>query len=388
MDEALVFWTNMIPHIIDNLQNIQQSFNLRSTLANCLSNIGIHVFEKLNKQQLFIISVLTGSSYDENTTVRSSAVRALAVFSLFPSMRGDMIFLENTIELILRISRDQDVMSRSKAAWAMGNVVDALLLSSGPLRVELLLRMIQECLRGLEDSDRVRINAARTIGNIFSLLEGNQIQNSEISKSFHTSINSLSQSLLDCNNDKLKWNICYALTNIMKNPIFFQTDLVDEKWKEMVFPTLFKTINNSSNFKVRINACVAFNSLSRLHMGNFFHDTWLCLLVALEKSTEMTDYNEYKHRDELQDKICFSLCHMIEISSVEDFSPMKMQLAQNFDVTKQNWNRVFNRWSPEDQGKVYSAVAHFEKSLIEHSEEKEKSIQFLISCFKPIEICL
>lgn len=376
----------MIPHIIDNLQNIQQSFNLRSILANCLSNIGIHVFEKLGKQQMFVISVLTGSSYDENSTVRSSAVRALAVFALFPSLRGDMIFVENTIELILRISRDPDVTTRSKAAWSMGNVVDALLLSNGSLRDELLLKMIQECLRGLDDSDRVRINAARTIGNIFAFLNGSQIKNLEISKCFHTSIQSLSQSLLDGNNDKLKWNICYAFTNIMKNPIFFQTNQVDEKWKEIVFPTLFKTISNSSNFKVRINACAAFIGLTRPQIGNFFHDAWSCLLIALEKSTELTDYNEYKHRDELQDKICISLCHLIEISAVEDFNQMKTQLVPIFDITKQNWNRVFNRWSPEDQGKMYASVAHFEKILTGHSEEK--STQFLILCFKPVEICL
>jgi hypothetical protein len=69
LETALTFWICIIPHIIDNLQHTQQSPNLRSTLADSLSNIGIHVFEKLGKQQLLIISVLTGCSYDDNSIV-------------------------------------------------------------------------------------------------------------------------------------------------------------------------------------------------------------------------------------------------------------------------------------------------------------------------------
>jgi HEAT repeat-containing protein 6 len=342
------------------------------------------VFEKLGKQQLLIISVLTGCSYDDNSIVSSSAVRALAVYALFPSLRIDMCFLENTIELILRITTDSNVSARSKAMWAMGNIIDALLLTNGLLRQELLVKIIQENLKGIGDNDRVRINAARTLGNIFTLLNEEQIKNKEILDCFQQSISSLTTLLLDCNNDKLKWNICYAFTNVMKNSMFFESTLVDKKWKELVFPAMFKTITNSSNFKVRINACVAFKNVNRTQLGNYFIETWNCLLVALEKSTELTDFNEYKHRDELQDRICLSICHLIEISTFEDISSMKSQIVPIFDITKQNWNRLYNRWSPEDQGNMLSAISHFEKLSIQHSSE-EKSIKFLINCFKPIE---
>lgn len=78
-------------------------------------------------KQILIISILTGLSIgDEDPIVRASAVRALAIFVLFPSLREDVCFIENTIEATLNILENDSVPVRIKSSWALANITDAL----------------------------------------------------------------------------------------------------------------------------------------------------------------------------------------------------------------------------------------------------------------------
>lgn len=58
--------------------------------------------------------------------MKASAVRALAVYALFPSLRDDLCFVENTAESIIPLLKDGNLFVRVKASWAMGNISDAL----------------------------------------------------------------------------------------------------------------------------------------------------------------------------------------------------------------------------------------------------------------------
>ena len=383
---AIGFWMNVLPSIVEKIQDSTQPAGVRASLADGLANIGVHVFEKLqHPKQMLLISILTGCSYDEDGNVRSSAIRALAVYILFPSRREDLCYVENTIESILRIIKDTNVLTRTKASWSLGNAVDALLMTRDIQSINnvLLLQIYETSLEGTKDNDKVKVNAVRTIGNLLTLMTRDQLKEKIWQATFERSVQSLHNLLMNCGNVKVKWNACYSFSSLMKNKFFYEPSL-KFKWQELAFPSLCTVIQSSPNFKVRINACAAFSIPSRDNFGTFFVDIWSVLLIALEQSNNLTDFNEYKHRDTLQDQLCSSMCHFIAIATVEDVVPMKNQVFPLIDITKQNWNRVFNRWLPECQGKVFNAIESL-KNLALKTTEQKNSIEILMSCFQPIE---
>lgn len=386
LEAAVSFWLNIMSSAVEKIQDNQQPPALRASLADGFANIGVHVFEKLERQkQILLISILTGCSYDEDAILKSSAIRALAVYVLFPSLRDDLCFVENTIESILRIIKDTNVLTRTKASWSLGNVVDALLIvrDSKSINEKLLRQVFETSLEATSDNDRVKVNAVRTIGNLFTLLTHDHLEEEVWVKLFEKSVQSFNNLLLNCGNVKVKWNVCYSLSSLMKNSIFFEP-IFKFKWQELVFPALCDIIKMSPNFKVRINACAAFTIPSRENFAGYFLDVWRCLLIALEQSNNLTDFNEYKHRDTLQDQLGASITHLIKISTIEDIVQMKNAVFPIIDITKQNWNRVFNRWLPECQGQIFAAVASL-KNLECKTSEHRNSVEILVSCFQPVE---
>lgn len=81
-------------------------------------------------QQIQLIAALSvSSSPDVEDAVRASAIRTLGIYVLFPSLRDDMCYIENTTEAIVGslFVGNQDV--RVKSSWALGNLTNALLLN-------------------------------------------------------------------------------------------------------------------------------------------------------------------------------------------------------------------------------------------------------------------
>lgn len=76
-----------------------------------------------------IISLLSGIGCNEESTVRAAAVRALAVYVVFPSLREDLCFIENTAELSIQLMKDSNLYVKVKASWAMGNISDAFIMN-------------------------------------------------------------------------------------------------------------------------------------------------------------------------------------------------------------------------------------------------------------------
>lgn len=156
--------------------------------------------------------------------------------------------------------------------------------------------MLQTSLGACQDNDKIKCNAARTVGNILKLLNKDMLENQTWLSLFEKSINQLNQNLLNCVNVKVKWNCCYAFGSLMKNSLFFE-DRFRHKWQDIVFPSLCNTIKSSANFKVRIHATTSVTSpQKRVEFGGFFIEVWSTLLYALEQSNHLMDFNEYKHR--------------------------------------------------------------------------------------------
>lgn len=375
--------------MFDNIQNVSQSSTLRAYLSDSLANIGVFIFEKLDTmKQIQLKSILTGCCYDEDAIVKSSAVRALAVYVLFPSLREDLCFIENTTESVLRIIKDPNIVARTKASFGIANVVDGLLIirETASINDNLLKQIIETCLQSATDNDRVKVNAVRTLGNLIILLKESHLSSSNWLNLFEKSIQVLNNQLTNCNNVKVKWNVCYSFSSMMKNPLVFEAG-IKVLWQESVFNGLCSIIEKSPNFKVRTNACLALTTpQNRKDYEKYFWTIWNCLLVALEQSNNLTDFNEYKHRDTLQDQLCTAICHLLSLATIEDVAQMKNYLFPLIDVTKQNWDRAINRSPPEYHNQVINACNSI-KSLelnCKNSEQKN-SISIILSCFQSVE---
>lgn len=141
LEASTAFWLQILPQLIELIQNVNQTPQLRASCGDALANIGIHVFERLHHdKQILLISVLSGCGCDEESLVKAASIRALAVYAVFPSLRDDLCFIDNTTEAVLRIIKDKNLLIRIKASWSLGNVVDALLMTRYFCKFKLFLK--------------------------------------------------------------------------------------------------------------------------------------------------------------------------------------------------------------------------------------------------------
>ena len=75
------------------------------------------------------MSVLTGASCDEESSIKAAAIRAMAIYVLYPSLREDACYIENTTEAIVRSLEHGNLDICIKGSWALGNITDALLIN-------------------------------------------------------------------------------------------------------------------------------------------------------------------------------------------------------------------------------------------------------------------
>ncbi|EAT38851.1 AAEL009289-PA [Aedes aegypti] len=386
LNTSVDFWVTMLPIVTEQIQDIQQNASLRGICCDALGNLGVHVFEKLPRdRQIVLVSLLTGCTFDEDSGVSSAAVRALSVYILFPSLRDNICYIENTIEAILRIMKDPNVAARVKASWSLGNITDALVLNSSDPSVEkvsdaMMKAILEAAIVAAGDNDKVRCNSVRTVGNMLRMLKVEHFSQSVWVELCQKSVERLVQNILSSNNVKVKWNACYAIGNVMRNDLMFsEGSRID--WQKQIFPALCQIVINSNNFKVRINASAALSVINvRSHYGIYFVTVWSSLLKALEQSDNLVDYNEYKHRDNLQEQLCLSLSHFLRLASKEDLPAMAGELLPLFDAVQQNWDRVVNRILPEKSAKLMEAHVKLQESA--RNPEVKSAVQMILKCFR------
>ncbi|XP_055530262.1 HEAT repeat-containing protein 6 [Wyeomyia smithii] len=386
--DCVDFWTEMLPSITEQIQDAQQSPMLRTICCDAIGNLGVHVYEKLPRnRQLALVSLLTGCTFDEDSGVSSAAVRALSVYTLFPSLRDNICYIENTIEAIFRIMKDPSVAARVKASWSLGNITDAMVLNSNDQSVErirddMLKEVLQSAINAASDNDKVRCNAVRTIGNVLRILRLEHLSLNAWIELCQNSVNKLTHNILHSNNVKVKWNACYAIGNMMRNELMFsEGQRID--WQKQIFPALCQIAINSNNFKVRINSVAALSVIqSRAFYGGYFIQIWSSLLKALEQSDNLIDYNEYRHRDNLQEQLCLSLSHFFGLATKEDLVAMGNELLPLCDAVRQNWDRVVNRILPEKSAKLLETrvkLKGLQQSL--QTSEVRSAFEVIFNCF-------
>lgn len=381
----LSFWLQLMPGIYGAYDDAAGA-SLKCALCDALSNMGSFSFEKLPAgQRNALLAFLSGCASDdgEEPLVRAAALRALAVYVLHPSLKADLVFVENAAELTLRIIDDPQLGVRIKAAWALGNISDALIAAipnhSERISEELLGRLIQAATQRVSDHDKVKANAVRSLGNLLQIL---QLQATENTEHMQLAMSKLLDCVRSAGSAKVKWNACHAIGNLVKHRAFFATNQL----AGILFPALIQLVVQHANFKVRINATgVLLQVELRQDFGAHFPQVWRSLLDALERSNALDNFEEYNHRDALQQQICLAMAHLLKLAKASDLSAMREALEEDrLDEVRGTWRRVAFRIVPEQSAPLFTCSPLLEQRLQADATtpQQRSALAFIVSTLR------
>uniref|UniRef100_A0A2R9BK03 HEAT repeat-containing protein 6 n=1 Tax=Pan paniscus TaxID=9597 RepID=A0A2R9BK03_PANPA len=287
-----------------------------------------------NDRQMLCITVLLGLNDSKNRLVKAATSRALGVYVLFPCLRQDIIFVADAANAILMSLEDKSLNVRAKAAWSLGNLTDTLIVNMetpDPSFQEefsglLLLKMLRSAIEASKDKDKVKSNAVRALGNLLHFLQPSHIEKPTFAEIIEESIQALISTVLTEAAMKVRWNACYAMGNVFKNPAL---PLGIAPWTSQAYNALTSVVTSCKNFKVRIRSAAALSVPGkREQYGSVdqYARIWNALVTALQKSEDTTDFLEFKYCVSLRTQICQALIHLLSLASASDLPCMKETL--------------------------------------------------------------
>uniref|UniRef100_A0A8B9XCL5 HEAT repeat-containing protein 6 n=1 Tax=Bos mutus grunniens TaxID=30521 RepID=A0A8B9XCL5_BOSMU len=296
----------------------------------------------LSDRQILCITMLLGLNDSKNRLVKAATSRALGVYVLFPCLRQDVIFVADTANAILMSLQDKSPNVRAKAAWSLGNLTDTLIVNMetpDPSFQEefsglLLLKMLQSAIDASKDKDKVKSNAVRALGNLLHFLQPSHIEKPRFAEIIEEAIQALISTVLIEAAMKVRWNACYAMGNVFKNPAL---PLETAPWTSQAYDALTSVVTSCKNFKVRIRSAAALAvPRRREHYGSVeqYAQIWDALVTALQKSEDTTDFLEFKYCASLRTQICQALIHLLSLASPSDLSCIRKTLELHRDMVQ------------------------------------------------------
>uniref|UniRef100_A0A4W2GJW0 HEAT repeat-containing protein 6 n=1 Tax=Bos indicus x Bos taurus TaxID=30522 RepID=A0A4W2GJW0_BOBOX len=254
----------------------------------------------------------------------------------------DVIFVADTANAILMSLQDKSPNVRAKAAWSLGNLTDTLIVNMetpDPSFQEefsglLLLKMLQSAVDASKDKDKVKSNAVRALGNLLHFLQPSHIEKPRFAEIIEEAIQALISTVLIEAAMKVRWNACYAMGNVFKNPAL---PLETAPWTSQAYDALTSVVTSCKNFKVRIRSAAALAvPRRREHYGSVeqYAQIWDALVTALQKSEDTTDFLEFKYCASLRTQICQALIHLLSLASPSDLSCIRKTLELHRDMVQ------------------------------------------------------
>ncbi|XP_062968430.1 HEAT repeat-containing protein 6 [Cynocephalus volans] len=340
---VVMFWTMMLNGPLPRALQNSEHPTLQASACDALSSILPEAFSSLpNDKQILCITVLLGLNDSTNRLVKAATSRALGVYVLFPCLRQDVIFVADTANAVLMSLQDKSLNVRAKAAWSLGNLTDTLIVNMDTqdpsFREEfsglLLLKMLQSAIEASKDKDKVKSNAVRALGNLLHFLQPSHIEKPRFAEIIEESIQALISTILIEAAMKVRWNACYAMGNVFKNPAL---PLGTAPWTSQAYKALTSVVTSCKNFKVRIRSAAALSTPGRREQyGSVdqYAQIWSALVTALQKSEDTTDFLEFKYCASLRTQICQALIHLLSLANASDLPCIKETLELNGDVVQ------------------------------------------------------
>ncbi|XP_047511457.1 HEAT repeat-containing protein 6 isoform X2 [Pieris napi] len=356
--------------------------------CDCIANIGEQCFKELPRRtRLVCCALLVGSCSDEEPSVRAAAVRALAMAVMYRTLREDVCFVSDCGENILRALTETALVVRTKAAWALANLSDALVLNMDDPELEridddLLLRLLEVSVQCADDNDKVKMNATRALGNMLRLIrEDNLSKRSQMKPLCEVAISKLVECASKVSNMKVRWNACYAIGNAMKNNTLFTSF---SGWQSQVFSNLCSLSQECKNLKVRINAAVALRApQTRAHFDVHFCLVWRGVMEAMQNAANVDDFSEYKHKDHLIEQLCVTLAHACCLLQQTDLADILDPLIFNFECAKSLYAQLYQKLAPENVScmKILQAAKYVTVDLTAANDTQLQSLGMLQEIF-------
>ncbi|CAH0715508.1 unnamed protein product, partial [Brenthis ino] len=387
LSQCVYMWEKLLTPLSTVLQS-HENAPAKAVVCDCIANIGERSFKELpSRTQMLCCALLVGSCSDEEASVRAAAVRALAMAVMYKTLREDICFVSDCGENILRALAEQTLVVRTKAAWALGNLSDALVLNMEEPEIDdidddLLLRLLEVSVQCANDNDKVKMSATRGLGNLLRLIKNENLQRQPQLKSL---CDIAIGKLLDCackvTNMKVRWNACYALGNAMKNENLFTCF---NGWQGKVFSNLTILTQECKNLKVRINAAVALRApAARTQYGQHYVPIWRGVMAALENAANVDDYTEYKHKDNLIEQLCVTLAHLCCLLKPSDLNDIVDPLVFHFDCAKALYTQLYHKLPPENTSclKILEAAKYITMDLAVENDIQLQSLGMLQEIF-------
>ena len=237
-------------------------------------------------------------------------------------------------------SNDTNNLVRQKAAWSLSNLSEVLVENQDKLgkafmddfNLTIWFRLLEissnTCAK---ESDKLKTYLVRTIGNLIRYITrfdsetiGKELKDlKRVEKVITKSI----EALCSCRNVKMlkvKWNLSHSIGVAIHSFSTWQLQASNTNWLIMFYDTLLDLFTQSTNFKVRINACIALMSVnladktSCIYMNHHLNGInesiyirlWISLIDAFykinnENITQIDATNELQHKTTLLHQVIF-----------------------------------------------------------------------------------
>lgn len=232
--------------------------------------------------------------------------------------------------------------------------------------------MFETCIGfGRKENERIKTNLVRCLGNLLRLIEPQF-------PLIKDSIDVICRNITSHESMKLKWNASYAAHCLLKNEQLYAL-----QHHPQVFSALCQEARKSSNFKVKTSAVNALGApWLRSHYGTQFGEIFTTLTLLLIDSNNLADFNEYKHKELLQEESCLGIGHLLNLAAVDDLPALLTVVSGNSDVLKPIWRRCVNRMVPEKAEKIYRISRHLQETRSSAvSADQRRAIESLEGCF-------
>ncbi|NWR89796.1 HEAT6 protein, partial [Furnarius figulus] len=324
---VVTFWTMMLNGPLPGTLQNSPYATLQTSACDALSSILPEAFSLLqDDQQILCVTLLLGLNHSENPLIKAAAARALGVYILFPCLRQDVMFVADTANAILNSLHDKSPNVRAKAAWSLGNLTDTLIINMQTMGQSfqeefsdlLLLKLLRSATEASKDRDKVKSNAVRALGNVLHFLQPCQIANPRFREAIEEALQALIGTIQSEATMKVRWNACYALGNVFRNPAL---PLGEAPWTMQAYSALSSVVQSCKNFKVRIKSAMALSIPSKRECYGSteqFCQIWSALVVALQRSEDTEDFLEFKYSSSLRTQICRALLHLLRLAKSTD----------------------------------------------------------------------
>ncbi|KAM8797210.1 HEAT repeat-containing protein 6 [Eudromia elegans] len=384
---VVAFWTMMLNGPLPGALQNSQHATLQTSACDALSSILPEAFSSLQSdRQVLCITLLLGLNHSENPLVKAAAARALGVYILFSCLRQDVMFVADTANAILNSLHDKSPNVRAKAAWSLGNLTDTLIVNMETMGQSfqeefsdlLLLKMLRSATEASKDRDKVKSNAVRALGNLLHFLQLYHITNPRFREAIEESVQALISTVQSEATMKVRWNACYALGNVFKNPAL---PLGEAPWTAQAYSALSSVVKSCKNFKVRIKSAMALSIPSKRECygpSEQFCQIWSALVVALQRSEDTEDFLEFKYSASLRTQVCRALIHLLSLAGSTDLLFISEALAENGGAIKPYVLQYMKCGVEESEGGAHTNVCEREKAVkgaIEHLCGLEKQLE-------------